>query len=85
MKYKIGDRVRVKNFDKRPLSWNDEGHMDHLMGEAGVVYKRSSLGVYTYKIKFDCGDYHNGHPNDWWSFQENQLNPDVLEDSLFEI
>lgn len=32
-KFKVGDKVRVKKFDKRPSTWNTEGHMDHLMGQ----------------------------------------------------
>lgn len=36
-KYKVGDKVRVKVFDKRPPYWNSEGEMDHLMGKVATI------------------------------------------------
>lgn len=36
-KYKAGDRVRVKVFEKRPPYWNSEGEMDHLMGKVATI------------------------------------------------
>ena len=32
-KFKAGEYVRVKKFDKRPRTWNSAGWMDHLMGK----------------------------------------------------
>lgn len=32
-KFKVGDKVRIKKFDKRPCCWNSEGKMDYLMGK----------------------------------------------------
>jgi hypothetical protein len=29
----VGDRVRIKQFKKRPPNWNCDGEMDHLMGQ----------------------------------------------------
>ena len=33
MKFKVGDKIRIKEFKKRPEYWNNEGKMDHLMGK----------------------------------------------------
>ena len=33
VKFKAGEYVRVKKFDKRPYEWNQHGKMDHLMGK----------------------------------------------------
>lgn len=33
MEFKAGDKVRVKVFSKRPMYWNWDGRMDHLMGQ----------------------------------------------------
>ena len=35
--FKVGDKVRVKKFDKRPWGWNSRGMMDHLMGQVVEV------------------------------------------------
>jgi hypothetical protein len=32
-KFKVGDIVKVKVFDKRPSHWNDKGGMDGYMGK----------------------------------------------------
>lgn len=34
---KVGDRVRIKNFVKRPLHWNSSGKMDKWMGKTMTV------------------------------------------------
>ena len=33
VKFKAGEYVRVKKFDKRPYEWNPDWKMDHLMGK----------------------------------------------------
>lgn len=33
-KFKVGDYVRVKKFNKRPDGWNKKGEMDYLIGKA---------------------------------------------------
>lgn len=34
--FKVGDRVRVKTFEERPVHWDDR--MDHLMGEVVKIH-----------------------------------------------
>lgn len=50
MKFKKGDKVRVKRFEKRPNTWNEEGKMDHLMGKVvevnGVLFSGTGLIIY---------------------------------------
>lgn len=68
MRFKAGDKVRVKKFKKRPLGWNCEGEMDHLMGKVVKIKCVSSptRGVYgVYDSKNDCD----------WVFREDDLEP----------
>lgn len=37
MDIKVGDKVRVKQFEKRPSYWNHNGEMDYLMGQVVTV------------------------------------------------
>ena len=50
MEFKKGDKVRVKRFKKRPITWNSEGKMDHLMGKVVEVTSISIAlgGVWIY-------------------------------------
>ena len=48
-KYKVGDRVRVKKFESRPIYWNTNGLMDHLMGQ--VVEIRGICHYGSYEIR----------------------------------
>lgn len=52
---KIGDYVRVKKFNKRPIAWNSKGKMDHLMGKICKVTGISVLGdiIKIYDKKYD--------------------------------
>ena len=38
MDIKVGDKVRVKRYEERPISWNTGGEMDHLMGEVVEIH-----------------------------------------------
>lgn len=53
-KLKVGDYVRVKKFKERPIGWNMEGKMDHLMGK---ICKVTSTGfgdtIRIYDKKYD--------------------------------
>lgn len=54
MKFKVGDRVKVKIFEKRPFGWANCGSMDHLMGkvlEVKEVTPMNSLVIYDEKHK----------------------------------
>ena len=52
---KVGDYVRVKKFNKRPIAWNSKGKMDHLMGKICKVTGISVLGdiIKIYDKKYD--------------------------------
>lgn len=68
MRFKAGDKVRVKKFKERPLGWNSEGKMDHLMGKVVKIKCVSSpaRGIYVvHDSKNDCD----------WFFREDDLEP----------
>ena len=68
MRFKAGDKVRVKKFKERPLHWNREGKMDHLMGKVVKIERESSItrGRYVvYDSKNDCD----------WRIEEDDLEP----------
>lgn len=52
-KFKVGDYVRVKKFKKRPIGWNPEGKMDHLMGKICKVTNITAFGCIIYDKKYD--------------------------------
>jgi len=60
-KFKVGDKVRVKVFDKRPVTWNSYGKMDKWMGK--VVTILECFNEKSYRIKED--------PQ--WAFNESHL------------
>lgn len=67
MRFKVGDKVRVKVFKKRPLSWNECGRMDHMMGneyEIRNVNKHLEI-YYIYDEK----------EKRTWTFGKNELEP----------
>lgn len=68
MRFKAGDKVRVKKFKERPLHWNREGKMDHLMGKI-VKIKGVSQNVngryLVHDSKNDCD----------WRIEEDDLEP----------
>lgn len=37
MELKVGQKVKVRNYDKRPISWNSDGKMDKYMGKAVTI------------------------------------------------
>lgn len=67
MRFKVGDKVRVKKFKERPGCWNKEGKMDHLMGKTveitGFSPWRGFYRVYDPKNHYE------------WSFCETDLEP----------
>lgn len=37
MELKVGQKVRVRNYDKRPIRWNPDGKMDKYMGKVVTI------------------------------------------------
>lgn len=65
MRFKAGDKVRVKKFKERPSGWNLDGKMDHLMGKV-VKIERTVNGIYVVRdSKNNCD----------WIFREDELDP----------
>ena len=66
MRFKEGDKVRVKKFKERPIGWEIEGKMDHLMGKVVEI-----------KISTPCGGYNVYDPKHHceWNFAEDDLEP----------
>lgn len=65
MRFKAGDKVRVKKFKERPSTWNSGGKMDHLMGKV-VKIKHTVNSIYAvHDSKKDCD----------WFFREDDLDP----------
>lgn len=67
MRFKAGDKVRVKKFKKRPGYWNDEGEMDHLMGKVVEIEGLSSWG--------NCYNVYDSKHHYEWAFRETDLEP----------
>ena len=66
MRFKAGEKVRVKKFKERPIGWEIEGKMDHLMGKVVEIKSSTSCGEYNvYDPKHHCE----------WSFVEDDLEP----------
>ena len=66
MRFKEGDKVRVKKFKERPTSWEIEGKMDHLMGKFVEIKGSTTWGGYkVYDQKHHCE----------WNFAEDDLEP----------
>ena len=66
MRFKAGDKVRVKKFKERPIDWEIEGKMDHLMGKVVEIKGSTTCGGYkVYDPKHHCE----------WIFGETDLEP----------
>lgn len=64
MRFKAGDKVRVKKFKERPFAWNVDGKMNHLMGKVVEIKGSTTWGGYkVYDPKHHCG----------WIFGETDL------------
>ena len=66
MRFKAGDKVRVKKFKERPIGWEIEGKMNPLMGKVVEIKSSTPWGGYNvYDPKHHCE----------WSFVEDDLEP----------
>lgn len=74
--YKYGKKVRVKKYEKRPLTWNSQGKMDKYMGKIVTMVKFNR----SVKIKED-GRYWSWNLS---NFEEVDIFK-LLDDKLFEI
>lgn len=68
MRFKAGDKVRVKKFKERPSYWNREGKMDHLMGKVVKIERLVSPTKCVYAVHDSKNDYD-------WFFREDDLEP----------
>lgn len=68
MRFKAGDKVRVKKFKERPSTWNGEGKMDHLMGKVVKIERVVSPTKCVYAVHDSKNDYD-------WFFKEDDLEP----------
>ena len=68
MRFKEGDKVRVKKFKERPLYWNCEGKMDHLMGKVVKIKYASSSTSSRYVV-------HDSKNDRCWLIEEDELEP----------
>ena len=66
MRFKAGDKVRIKKFQKRPSHWNDEGKMDYLMGKVVKIKYTSTFERYAV--------YDSENDYDWF-FKEDDVEP----------
>lgn len=66
MRFKVGEKVRVKKFKERPKHWNSYGDMDHLMGKIVKIEGIVSFGRYA---------VYDSKANYIWHFDENDLEP----------
>lgn len=65
MRFKAGDKVRVKKFKERPSYWNWDGKMDHLMGKVVKIERTVSS---RYVVHDSKNDYD-------WVFRDDDLEP----------
>ena len=66
MRFKAGDKVRVKKFKERPIGLEIEGKMNHLMGKVVEIKSSTPWGGYNvYDQKHHCE----------WIFGETDLEP----------
>lgn len=68
MRFKAGDKVRIKKFKQRPDRWNFDGKMDHLMGKTVKIKYVPPHTSHTYVVhdsKNDCD----------WFFDKDDLEP----------
>lgn len=65
MRFKAGDKVRVKKFKKRPSGWNWDGKMDHLMGKVVKIERIVNSRYVVRDSKNDCD----------WIFRDDDLEP----------
>lgn len=68
MRFKVGDKVRVKKFKERPSTWNSGGKMDHLMGKVVKIERVVSPTKCVYAVYDSKNDYD-------WFFREDDLEP----------
>lgn len=68
MRFKAGDKVRVKKFKERPSTWNSGGKMDHLMGKVVKIERVVSPTKCVYAVHDSKNDYD-------WFFKEDDLEP----------
>lgn len=65
MRFKAGDKVRVKKFKVRPSYWNWDGKMDHLMGKVVKIERTVNSRYVVRDSKNDCD----------WIFRDDDLEP----------
>lgn len=65
MRFKAGDKVRVKKFKERPSYWNWDGKMDHLMGKVVKIECTVNSRYVVRDSKNDCD----------WIFRDDDLEP----------
>ncbi len=55
----VGDKVRIKQFKKRPPNWNCNGEMDHLMGQVVEIrcINCNFIGIKGYIWRFSPSDF----------------------------
>ena len=57
MRFKAGDKVRVKKFKERPSTWNSGGKTDHLMGKVVKIERVVSPTKCVYAVHDFQNDY----------------------------
>ena len=68
MRFNEGDKVRVKKFKERPIYWEIEGKMDHLMGKVVKIKYASSSTSSRYVVHDSKNDLD-------WRIEEDDLEP----------
>lgn len=63
MRFKAGDKVRVKKFKVRPFYWNWDGKMDHLMGKVVKIERTVNSRYVVRDSQNDCD----------WIFRDDDL------------
>lgn len=79
---KIGMKVKIKSYKKRPISWNNNGLMDHYIGKIVTIKGFDNKFVY---IEEDDRYLYNGEDSKWHFRFENFEEYEFIKDKEFKI
>ena len=80
MKFKVGEKVQIINWDRRPDHWNKRGRMDKWQDTIVTIRTASYSG---YSILEDQGEKYGNKGWNWFASDFKKV--EILSDELFEM